>query len=46
VEATLEGGVVGIVVDTRGRPLQLPPDDAARRQKLIAWMTALGLPKP
>jgi uncharacterized protein (TIGR01319 family) len=46
VEATLEGGVVGIVVDTRGRPLQLPPDDATRRQKLIAWMTALGLPKP
>jgi uncharacterized protein (TIGR01319 family) len=46
VEATLEGGVVGIVVDTRGRPLQLPTDDAVRRQKLIAWMTALGLPKP
>ena len=46
VEATLEGGVVGVVVDTRGRPLQLPPDDAARRQKLISWMTALGLPKP
>jgi uncharacterized protein (TIGR01319 family) len=46
VEATLEGGVVGIVVDTRGRPLQLPPDDATRRQKLISWMTALGLPKP
>jgi uncharacterized protein (TIGR01319 family) len=46
VEATLEGGVVGIVVDTRGRPLQLPTDDATRRQKLISWMTALGLPKP
>jgi uncharacterized protein (TIGR01319 family) len=46
IEATLEGGVVGVVVDTRGRPLQLPPDDAARRQKLIEWMTALGLPKP
>jgi len=46
VEATLEGGVVGVVVDTRGRPLQLPPDDATRRQKLISWMTALGLPKP
>jgi uncharacterized protein (TIGR01319 family) len=46
MEATLEGGVVGVVVDTRGRPLQLPPDDATRRQKLIDWMTALGLPKP
>lgn len=46
VEATLEGGVVGVVVDTRGRPLQLPTDDTARREKLIAWLTALGLPKP
>jgi len=46
VEATLEGGVVGVVVDTRGRPLQLPPHDATRREKLIDWMTALGLPKP
>jgi uncharacterized protein (TIGR01319 family) len=46
IEATLEGGVVGVVVDTRGRPLQLPQDDATRRQKLIEWMTALGLPKP
>jgi uncharacterized protein (TIGR01319 family) len=46
VEATLEGGVVGVVVDARGRPLQLPADDATRRQKLIDWMTALGLPKP
>ncbi|MGQ9657081.1 MAG: glutamate mutase L [Fimbriimonadales bacterium] len=46
VEATLEGGVVGIVVDTRGRPLQLPTDDATRREKLLQWLTALGLPKP
>jgi uncharacterized protein (TIGR01319 family) len=46
IEATLEGGVVGVVVDTRGRPLLLPQDDATRRQKLIEWTTALGLPKP
>lgn len=46
VEATLEGGVVGVVVDARGRPLQLPADDATRRQKLLDWMSALGLPKP
>ncbi|MCX7994011.1 MAG: glutamate mutase L [Fimbriimonadales bacterium] len=45
-EATLEGGVVGVVVDARGRPLQLPQDDATRRQKLLEWMSALGLPKP
>lgn len=46
LEATLEGGVVGVVVDARGRPLQLPQDNAQRRQKLLEWMTALGLPKP
>ncbi len=46
MEAILEGGVVGVVVDTRGRPLQLPQDDAQRRQKLLDWMSALGLPKP
>jgi uncharacterized protein (TIGR01319 family) len=46
VEATLEGGVVGVVVDARGRPLQLPADDATRCQKLLDWMSALGLPKP
>ncbi len=46
VEATLEGGVVGVVVDARGRPLQLPPDSLMRRQKLLEWMSALGLPKP
>ncbi|MDW8050845.1 MAG: glutamate mutase L [Armatimonadota bacterium] len=46
VEAILEGGVVGVIVDARGRPLQLPQDDTVRMRKLIEWMTALGLPKP
>ncbi|MEN3000512.1 MAG: methylaspartate mutase, partial [Armatimonadota bacterium] len=45
-EVRLEGGVVGVVVDARGRPLQLPADDALRRHKLIEWLTALGLPEP
>jgi len=42
----LEGGVVGIIVDARGRPLQLPSDDALRRRKLIEWLVAFGLPEP
>jgi hypothetical protein len=42
----LEGGVVGIIVDARGRPLQLPSDDALRRRKLIEWLIAFGLPEP
>jgi uncharacterized protein (TIGR01319 family) len=45
-EVRLEGGVVGIIVDARGRPLQLPSDDALRRRKLIEWLVAFGLPEP
>jgi uncharacterized protein (TIGR01319 family) len=45
-EVQLEGGVVGIIVDARGRPLQLPSDDALRRRKLIEWLIAFGLPEP
>jgi uncharacterized protein (TIGR01319 family) len=45
-EMRLEGGVVGIIVDARGRPLQLPSDDALRRRKLIEWLIAFGLPEP
>jgi len=45
-EVHLEGGVVGVIVDARGRPLQLPTDDALRRRKLTEWLTALGLPEP
>jgi uncharacterized protein (TIGR01319 family) len=45
-EVRLEGGVVGIIVDARGRPLQLPSDDVLRRRKLIEWLIAFGLPEP
>ncbi len=46
MEAVVEGGVVGVIVDTRGRPLQLPQSDAERRAKLIEWLRAFGLPEP
>ncbi len=42
----LEGGTVGIIVDARGRPLQLPSDDVARTTKLKEWLAAMGLPLP
>jgi len=41
VETTVEGGVVGLIFDCRGRPIQLPEDQAARRQKLLEWFKAL-----
>jgi len=40
----VEGGVVGLVIDARGRPIALPPDASARVAKLQEWLRALGLP--
>jgi hypothetical protein len=39
---TVHGGAVGLVVDTRGRPLQLPPEKAARHSLLRQWYWDVG----
>ena len=36
------GGACGAVIDARGRPLVLPPDDARRRDLLKKWAMGLG----
>ncbi len=44
VEAEIHGGVVGLLVDTRGRrPFTLPADPAARIQRLRAWNRSLNV---
>jgi uncharacterized protein (TIGR01319 family) len=43
LERLVMGGIVGIVLDARGRPLQLPEDDYERRATLVKWFTALSL---
>ncbi len=43
VSHTAQGGVAGIIIDTRGRPLQLPADDNARIAKLKSWLNAMNL---
>ena len=40
----VEGGVVGLIIDARGRPLQLPSDPTRRIAKLIEWHKALNIP--
>ena len=35
------GGVCGVVVDARGRPVRLPDDPARRREQLARWMSSL-----
>lgn len=46
VRRTVQGGVVGLIVDARGRPLRLPEDLSARQRSLESWYRALGLPLP
>ncbi len=41
LQATVRGGKVGIVVDTRGRPIQLPDDPAKRVPLLESWVATL-----
>ncbi len=41
LKANLEGGVVGVILDARGRPLALPDESHERRKKLLRWFSAL-----
>ena len=41
IEAAVLGGVVGLVIDTRGRPLEIPTDSADRVTQLTKWQAAL-----
>jgi len=43
LNTSVEGGVVGIIIDARGRPLVLPNDDKERRKKLLEWFEALDV---
>jgi len=41
--ARLHGGVVGIILDGRGRPLSLPDTPDGRQKKLLEWFRALNV---
>ena len=41
VDAEAMGGVVGLVVDTRGRPFEIPTDAQQRVPQLTKWQSAL-----
>ena len=41
-EAQVEGGLVGVIIDCRGRPLVLPENDATRMEALRKWATQLN----
>ncbi|MEW6723862.1 MAG: glutamate mutase L [Bacillota bacterium] len=43
VNAEVEGGLVGIIIDTRGRPIEFPADDRERVAKLAEWIETLNV---
>jgi len=43
VTREVKGGVVGLLLDSRGRPLQLPDNAEARVKALTRWHEAVGL---
>ena len=43
VEKTVMGGVAGILLDARGRPLQLAEEKDARKDQLLSWFKNLDL---
>jgi len=41
--AEVNGGVLGLIIDTRGRPLKLSPDDSTRHQQLQQWQEQITI---
>ena len=42
----IEGGAVGVIVDARGRPLELPTDADRRQARLLDWFQSTGAHPP
>ena len=38
----IDGGLVGLVIDARGRPLVFPTDETERHARLVQWMQVFG----
>lgn len=43
VQKMVSGGVVGIIIDTRGRPLEIPTESDLRVSQLNKWQDALDI---
>jgi len=41
IKREVKGGTVGIILDARGRPLQLAVDSQSRQEQIISWVAAL-----
>ncbi|MEA3375664.1 MAG: glutamate mutase L [Chloroflexota bacterium] len=38
----VSGGLAGLIIDARGRPLRLPPEPDQRREKMRQWLSDAG----
>jgi uncharacterized protein (TIGR01319 family) len=43
ISTEIAGGVAGVIIDARGRPLHLPAERSERVRKLTEWNAALGV---
>lgn len=43
LQSTVQGGVAGLLLDARGRPLYMPEEDSARKELLLSWFKATNL---
>jgi len=43
LETTVSGGVAGVMLDARGRPLYLPEEETQRKELLLKWFKAMNL---
>jgi hypothetical protein len=39
----VSGGVSGVMLDARGRPIYLPDEESARKELLLNWFKSLEL---
>ncbi|GCE14320.1 glutamate mutase L [Tengunoibacter tsumagoiensis] len=39
----IDGGLIGLIIDARGRPLILPVDETERQARLMQWLQVLGV---
>ena len=38
----IDGGLVGLIIDARGRPLSFPTNEAERQARILQWMQVMG----
>ena len=43
LKTLVDGGIVGLIIDARGRPFELPEDDSKRIDLLTKWNNALAI---